>query len=156
MQMKANNFGAKVKKIPNWKGRGPDWVQGFWLKNLTALHERITIQMKDMINNGDTIPAWLTKDRTVLCQKDPQRAITVNNSRPISCLPLMWKLMTGIMSDCIYTFLEESEILPVEKKGCKRKSRVTKDQLPIDKAILEDIKHKHSNLPLAWVDHKKA
>ena len=116
---------------------------------LTSLHERLAIKMNHMINNGDTIPAWLTKGRTVLCQKDPQRA---NNFRPISCLPLMWILMTGIISDCIYTFLEENEMLPVEQKGCRKKGRGTKDQLLIDKAILEDSEHKHRNLAMAWVD----
>ena len=144
---------AIVKKIPNWKAPGPDGVQGFWLKNLTSLHERIAIQMNNMINNGDTIAAWLTKGRTVLCQKDPQKANAVDNFRPISCLPLMWKLMTGIISDCIYTFLDENEMLPVEQKGCSRKSHGRKDQR-IDKAILEDSKHKHRNLAMAWADYK--
>ena len=147
---------AKVKKIPNWKAPGPDGVQGFWLKNLTSLHERIAIQMNDMINNGDTIPAWSTNGRTVLCQKDPQKANAVDNFQPISCLPLMWKLMTGIIFDCICTFLEENEMLPVAQKGCRRKSRGTKDQLLIDKAILEDSKHKHRNLAMPWVDYNKA
>ena len=31
----------QVKKIPNWKSPGPDRVQGYWLKKLTTLHERI-------------------------------------------------------------------------------------------------------------------
>ena len=31
----------QVKKIPNQKNRGPDGVQGYWLKKLPALHERI-------------------------------------------------------------------------------------------------------------------
>ena len=94
---------AKVKKIPNWKAPGPDGVQGFWLKNLTSLHERIANQINDMINNGEEIPTWLTQGRTALCQKDPQRGSAVNNFRPISCLPLMWKLMTGIISNWTYT-----------------------------------------------------
>ena len=109
-----------------------------------------------MIDNGDTIPAWLTKGKTVLCQKDPQRGYAVDNLRPISCLTLMCKLMTGITSDCIYTFLEKNKILPVEQKGCRRKGRGKKDQLLIDKTILEDSKHNHKNLVMAWVDYKKA
>ena len=68
----------------------------------------------------------------------------------------MWKVMTGIICDFIYTFLEENEMLPVEQKGCRSKSCGTKDQLLIDKTILEDSKHKHRNLAMAWVDYKKA
>ena len=37
------------RKIPNWKCPGPDRVQGYWLKNFTALHERIADQLNDMI-----------------------------------------------------------------------------------------------------------
>ena len=28
-----------LKKILNWKAPGPNWVQGFCLKNLTSLHK---------------------------------------------------------------------------------------------------------------------
>ena len=31
----------KVRKLPNWKTPGPDGVQGYWLKNLPSLHDRI-------------------------------------------------------------------------------------------------------------------
>ena len=46
----------KTRKIPNWKCPGQDGVQGYWLKNLSALHERIATQMDDRINNGMDIP----------------------------------------------------------------------------------------------------
>ena len=29
-------------KIPNWKAQGPDWVQGYWLKNFTSMHKYLT------------------------------------------------------------------------------------------------------------------
>ena len=98
----------------------------------------------------------MTTGKTVLCQKDPQKGNAVDNYRPISCLPLMWKLMTGIISESMYVFLEENDVLPVEQKGCRRKSRGTKDQLLINKAIQNDCKRKHKNLAMAWVDYKKA
>ena len=47
-------------------------------------------------------------------------------------------------------------MLPVERKGCRRKGSWTKDQLLINKTILEDSKHKHRNLAMAWMDYKKA
>ena len=64
----------------------------------------------------------------------------VNNYRPTSCLPIIWKLFTGIMSDYIYDFLEEKKLLSEEQKGCKRNTRETKDELLIDKAALKDSK----------------
>ena len=54
--------------------------------------------------------------------------------RPILCLPLTWKFLTGIISEHFYSFLEEEKILPKEQKGCKRNSRGTKDQVLVDKA----------------------
>ena len=30
-----------MKKMPNWKAPGPDNVQGYWLKNLTPLHDNL-------------------------------------------------------------------------------------------------------------------
>ena len=46
----------KLKKISNWKSPGPDGVQGYWLRKLTALHERIAKQMDNVISNREDIP----------------------------------------------------------------------------------------------------
>ena len=46
-------------------------------------------------------------------------------------------------------------LLPVEQKGCRRNSRGTKDQLLIDKTVLNDCEKSHTNLRMAWIDYKK-
>ena len=112
--------------------------------------------MNEIINGRALIPLWMTTGRTVLCQKDPQKGNAVDNYRPITCLPIMWKLMTGIIADNLYKMFEESDILPMEQKGCRRKSRGTKDHLLIDKMILNDCRKRHKNLAMAWVDYRKA
>ena len=33
--------------MPNWKSPGPNFVQGFWLKNFSSLHESIRLQLKE-------------------------------------------------------------------------------------------------------------
>ena len=68
----------------------------------------------------------------------------------------MWKLMTGTIAESIYNFLDINDKLPVEQKGCLKKSRGTKDQLLIDKMILRDCRKRHKNLGMAWIDYKKA
>jgi len=146
----------QTKKIPNWKCPGPDGVQGYWLKHLTTLHSRIANQMNDIIVNGYEIPKWMTTGNTVLCQKDPNKGAAVDNYRPISCLPLMWKLLTGIISTAMYSYLESNDRLPAEQKGCRKESRGTKDQLLIDKTVMNDCRKRHTNLAMAWVDYKKA
>ena len=30
-------------RMPNWKSPGPDLVQGFWLKNISSLQERVEL-----------------------------------------------------------------------------------------------------------------
>ena len=112
--------------------------------------------MDDMINNGMDIPKWMTIGKTILCQKDPGKGNAVDNYRPISCRPLMWKLMTGIIVNSVYEYLEMYNLFPVEQKGYRRNSRGTKDQLLIDKMLLNDCKRRHTNLGRAWIDYKKA
>ena len=84
----------QVKKIQHWKIPGPDGVQGYWLKILTALHECIAKQMDDIISNRENIPEWMALGKTVLYQKYSSKENAVDNYRLISCLLLMWKLMT--------------------------------------------------------------
>ena len=35
----------QCRKMPNWKAPGKDAVLGYWLKNLTSLHPRITVRL---------------------------------------------------------------------------------------------------------------
>ena len=36
-----------MRKIPNWKAANPDNLQGYWLKNLTPLHDTLTDEIYD-------------------------------------------------------------------------------------------------------------
>ena len=59
-----------TRKVPNWKGPRLDGVQGYWLKNFPALHERIETQMDDMINTRMDMPKWMARGKTILCNRD--------------------------------------------------------------------------------------
>ena len=144
------------RKIPNWNAPGRDGVQGFWIKKLINLHERTAFQLNKILNGNEQLVDWLTYGRTVLCQKDRTKSNTVDNYRPISCLPLLWKLLTGIISEHLHRFLEEKKILPEEQKGCERNSKGTKDQLLLDKAVLRDCKRRSTNLAMTWIDCRKS
>ena len=146
----------QCKKMPSWKTPGPDGVQGFWIKNVTALHKSIASQFDKLLNGDAQLPQWLTCGKTVLCLKDPAKGNAVENFRPITCLPMMWKLFTGVIAESVYEHLDSNELLPVEQKGCRRRTRGTKDQLLIDKMVLRDSKKRHTNLSMAWIDYKKA
>ena len=107
------------------------------------------------MNEEAELPDWMTCGTTVLCLKDPAKSNAADNFRPISCLSLLWKLMTGIISESIYGFLDRNGILPNERKGCKRQFRGTRDQLLIDKLVLKDCMKRHTNLTMGWVDYRK-
>ena len=102
----------------------------------------------------DDLPEWMTHCCTVLCQKDLQKGNTADNYRPITCLPLMWKLSTGVIAEEMYK--RESFVLPEEQKVCRRGSRGSKNQLLIDKTVLKDCRKRHTNLSMAWIDYGKA
>ena len=81
---------------------------------------------------------------------------SIGNYRPIACLPMMWKLLTGVFTEKVYDHLLSNDLLPDEQKGCRKKSRGTKDQLLIDKAILREVRRKKRSLAMSWIDYKKA
>ena len=139
-----------LKRMSNWKAPGPDGVRGFWFKKFSSLHPFLCKSLQRCLAEGD-VPGWMTKGRTVLIQKDPAKGTVAGNYRPIACLPLMWKLLTGTLAGKIYDHLNANGLLPAEQKGCRKGSRGTKDQLLIDKAVLREAKIKHCfflNIPL--------
>ena len=110
----------------------------------------------DMINNGMDIPKWMTTGKTIFCQKDPVKGNALNNYWSISCLPLMWKLMTRIIANSVNEYLEMYNLLLVKRKVWKRNSRGTKYQFLMEKMVLNDCKKRHTNLEMAWIDYTKA
>ena len=141
--------------MPNWKSPGPDLVQGFWLKNFSSLHESVRLQLKECLDSG-FVPSWLTRGSTSLLQKDKSKGNVASNYRPITCLPSMWKLLTGVIADQIYAHLDQGKLLPEEQEVCRKGSRGTNDLLYIDRAGIKEVKSRNKNLAMAWTNYKKA
>ena len=142
-------------RMPNWKSPGPDLVQGFWLKTFSSLHERVKLQLKECLDSG-LVLSFLTRGRTSLLQKDKSKGNVASNYRPITCLPLMWKSLTGVIADQIYAHLDQEKLSPEEQKGCRKGSRATNDLLYFDRAVIKEVKSRNKNLAMAWIDYKKA
>ena len=87
-------------RMPNWKSPGPDLVKGFWLRNFNSLHGRVGSQLKKCLYSG-FVSSWLTRGTTTLLQKDKSKGNIASNYRPITCLLLMWKLLSGVIADQI-------------------------------------------------------
>ena len=69
----------QCRKMPSWKAPGKDGVQGYWIKNLSNLHERIAVQMNKILMGDDSVLACMTHGRTVLSQKDPRKGDALEN-----------------------------------------------------------------------------
>ena len=104
----------------------------------------------------ESLPERMTHGCTMLCQKDPTKGSAAESFRLIKCLPHMWKLLTGMIAEETYAYLDNLKLLPEEQTGCRRQSRGTKDQLLTYKIVLKDCKKRHTNLCMAWIDYKKA
>ena len=102
------------------------------------------------------MPGWLTRARTSLLQKDKSKGNVASNYRPKTCVPLMWKLLTGVISDQIYASLDQEKSLPEEQKECRKDSRGSNDLLYIHRAVIKEVKSRNKNLAMAWIDYKKA
>ena len=144
-----------IGRMANWRAPGPDMVRGFWFKKLSSLHQVLCDALKECVEQGQ-VPDWMVKGRTVLLQKDPAKGNAESNYRPIACLPLMWKLLTGIFAEQLYDHLHRNGLLPNEQKGCRKNSRGTKDQLLIDREILREARRKKRHLAMVWIDYRKA
>ena len=84
------------------------------------------------------MPSWLARGRTSLLQKNKSKGNVESNYRPITFLPLMWKLLTGVIADQIYAHLDQEKLLPEEQKGCRKDSRGTNDLLYTDSTVIKE------------------
>ncbi len=151
-----NDIRHKLTTTANWKAPGPDLIQAFWMKKFTNVHQRMARHMNDIIRDPSTIPNWLVEGRTHLILKDAKKGSEPENFRPITCLPTMWKLFSGIIARKIMHHITINEILHREQKGACPGSRGAKEQLATDRTITKDNKKRNTNLAMAWIDYKKA
>ena len=47
----------QITRIPNWKSPGTDGVQGYWIKNLSAIHGRISNQLNECLQE-ESVPIF--------------------------------------------------------------------------------------------------
>ena len=90
--------------MPDWKGARLDKIQEFWLKSFTAaVHEVLGTVLNECTEVRD-VPRWFIEERFILVMKDSNKDTEVGNYRPNACLNLIWKLLTGIISEKTWSF----------------------------------------------------
>ena len=100
---------------------------------------------------------WMDDQRkTTVIQKNPSKGTAPNSYRPITCLPMMWKIQTAQMREKIYYLLKSRGLFPDKLKGCRKRSRGTAEFPYIDQHILNESETRRKNLAMARIDYKKA
>jgi hypothetical protein len=124
----------------NWKASGRDQTPNFWLRKLTATHKYLVTLFNKLIEEDQT-PEWVIEGVTLLIPRN-ENTDKPKNYRPITCLPMIYKLITSIMSRRMQRYIEDQNLMPKRQKGCCRGSKGCKDQLLISKAILQKCKRR--------------
>ena len=150
VEIRYDNVTKQCRKIPYWKAPGKDGAKGYWIKSLNSLDKITACRLNKISKVVDTLPTWMTYGRRALCQKHSTKGRELGNYRPITRLPIMWKLFTGMIAEEQYTYLERGSLLPKEQKGGRRGSRGTKDQLLIGKTVSRDCKKRHTSLAMDY------
>ena len=89
---------------------------------------------------------WLTKERAALLQKYKSKGNIASNYGHITCLALMWGLLSGVIAYQNYRNLNQQKLLPEELKGCRKRSGGTKDLLYTDRAVIREVKSRKKHL----------
>lgn len=96
----------QIRNLPNWKA--PTWYRWAsrdWLKYMTSVRKDLALHVQNSLENHNP-PRWLVTGSPTLIMKDKMKGAEVSNFRLITCFPLMWKLLTGILSEEMYQHLE--------------------------------------------------
>ena len=134
---------------------GHDRIHVFWFKKFTSIHSRLAQEMNRCLQ-GAQVPYWITKGKTTLIQKDPSKGTAPNNYRPITCLQMIWKILTAQIGENIFYSLTRHGLFPDEQKGCRKGSRGTAELLYIYQHILNESKTRRKNIAMARINYKKA
>ena len=69
-------------KLSKWKTPGYDGIHGSWFNKFTSIHDRLALEMNKCLQRAH-VPEWMTKGRTTLILRDPNKGTAPNNYRPI-------------------------------------------------------------------------
>ena len=122
--------------------------------NTWFLVQEIHFHLRQTSTRNEPLPTRSTRTR-MNDQKDPSKE-TSPNYRSITCLPMIWKILTAQIGDEIYYTLTSCRLFPGEQKECHKGCKGTAELLYIDQLILNKSKTKQKNLALSWTDYKKA
>ncbi|CAI5441711.1 unnamed protein product [Caenorhabditis angaria] len=143
---------SALSTFPNGKSAGEDKITADFLKKCTEkIIGTITKCFNQIIDQCQIPQAW-KNSKTILIFKKGDRE-NLENYRPITILPVLYKLFTKCILRRIRRTLEEAQ--PIEQAGFRR-SFSTLDHISTIQRILEASREHQIPLVLVFVDYHKA
>lgn len=148
-------FEAVCSKARPWKAPGPDGIQNFWWKRLTAAKTQLFEWILEIHERRNRLPKWLSEGRIILLYKNGDRT-DPSNYRPIACLNTCYKIMTGMLTRWMNRYFTAMRILPEEQLALKSGIWGCTQAHVIDRVITADARLRKKNLSIGWIDYQKA
>ena len=138
-----------------WESPGIDSLQNYWWYKFSASHTQLTKIYNVMLINPDDIPTRMFRGITKLV---PKKTDIKNpaNYRPITCLPIVYKILSSIFASRMMGHLKTNNPIAEEQKVGIADCYGCIDQLLINSIVLDDAKQRNKNISIAWIDYKKA
>ena len=108
-----------LKKSQKWKSPGIDEVSNYWLHHMFAMHKLLAKKISEIISEPDRMSHWLAEGTTCLLAKTTETT-NAKNYRPIKFLSTTYKILTSILTDRMYAFMEAKK-LPIRTKGLQKR-----------------------------------
>ena len=115
-EITTNEIESATSEFSNWKSPGLDKLHNFWWNKLTTLYSKVAVAFEKLIIQPENCPDWLTTGQaTLIAEKEPTR--NPSNYRPITCLPVMYKILSSIVTSGMSHHINTNKIIPNEQKG---------------------------------------
>ena len=84
-------------------------------------------------------------------KRHPLKGTAPTNYRPITCLPMTWKILMAQISVHINYSMISCRIFPDKQIGCRKRTSGTEELLYIDQHIISESKMRQKNLAMTWI-----
>ncbi|XP_044757121.1 uncharacterized protein LOC123315457 [Coccinella septempunctata] len=130
-----------LKKTNNWSAPGPDGIHNYWWKYFDSTHNHLAKLFQEALKNPSIIPESCTLGITHMLPKGTNNE-DPKNYRPITCLPTIYKILTGILTQKLWRHVGRYNIMAREQNGCRKNAKGCKELLIIDTIIKKQAKKK--------------
>ena len=134
-----------IEKVINWKTADRDDLHRFWFRKFRSIYNSLAFQLNRCLEEA-TIPECMIEGKTTLILKDFRKRTILSSYRPITCLPIISKIIVILISKLLWRGL-----FPKEHKGFHEGARGTGDLLYIDQYIFKESKARRKKVAMAWI-----